>query len=395
MLRKAIYLDSASNTPLDKRVFKVMSPYLREHFVGNSHSIHEYGVEARRAIELARDKISEVTGFPTTSIFFTSGATESNNWVLKSLALHELYEEKNPKKHLVVSAIEHASIINTCKQLEKMGFSITYVQPNKNGVITTKEVIKALRFNTLLVCVMSINNETGVQNPVNAIGAVAHKNRSLMMSDCTQLLSYGGKQCCLKKIMPNVDYFTFSGHKIYGPTGTGCLIAKKGAPVYSFITGGGQEFGLRGGTSNTAGIVGLGEALRLIAKEDYSLFYDGLYDYLVKKLDQNNIPYKINCVPTHKNIVSLNLATFMDDPELASLLSNYGIACSAGSACDTNENNSIENIPSHVLVAIGIPNREIFNSVRVSFSKYTTKKDIDTFVNVIVKLKKLQEDHNE
>lgn len=392
---KTVYLDAASNTPLDKRVLKEMSPYLRESFVGNSHSIHDFGIKARRAVEDARMKISRISGFSPNNIFFTSGATESNNWVLKSLAFHEIYEEKKPKKHLVVSAIEHASIINTCKQLEEMGFSITYVQPNKNGVITTKEVIKALRFNTLLVCVMSVNNETGVQNPVNAIGAVAHKNKSLMMSDCTQLLSYGGKQCCLKKIMPNVDYFTFSGHKIYGPTGTGCLIVKTGSPVYSFITGGGQEFGLRGGTSNTAGIVGLGEAFNLIALEDYSLFFDKLYDYLVKKLDQSNIPYKINGAPAHKNIINLNFSAFMNDTELASLLSNYGIACSAGSACDTNEGLAVENVPSHVLTAMGIPDREIFNSVRISFSKYTTKKDIDTFISVMIKLKNLQEVSNE
>ena len=390
MGKKAIYLDAASNTPLDKRVFQAMAPYMRSDFVGNSHSVHDYGIRARRVLEKARDKISEVTGFSAREVLFTSGATESNNWVLKSLAMHELFEEKQPKKHLVVSAIEHASVLNTCKQLEKMGFSITYVQPNKNGVITTKNVKQALRFNTLLVCVMAVNNETGVQNPVNNIGAAAHKNKSLMMCDCTQLLSYGGGYCRLRQSMPDVDYFTFSGHKIYGPTGTGCLIASANAPIYPYISGGGQEFGLRGGTTNTAGVAGLGEALYLIAHENYKSFYEKLYNYLIEQLNKNHIPYKLNCIPDHKNIISLNFSPFMNDPELASLLSNYGIACSAGSACDTNKNSDIENLPSHVLVALGIPKQEIFNTVRISFSKYTTKHDIDAFIRVLIKLKNQQ-----
>ena len=395
MIKKDTYLDNASNTPLDQRVFRAMRPYLKENFVGNTHSIHSYGIKARQAIEKARKQVAQVTGFLPAEIFFTSGATESNNWVLKSLAYHELYEEKHPKKHLVVSAIEHASILNTCHQLEKMGFIITYVKPRPSGKISIIDIKKALRFDTLLVCVMSVNNETGVENPIAKIGKMAHENKSLMMSDCTQYLSGGGSLCNLKASLPNVDYYTFSGHKIYGPTGIGCLIAKKPAPVYSFITGGGQEFGLRGGTSNTSGIVGIAEALKLLSKEPCTNHFEKLYLYLINQLRAQRVPFKLNGEPDHKNIVNLNFSDFMNDTELASLLSVLGIACSAGSACEAADGLEVENIPSHVLTAMGIPAKEVFNSVRLSFSKYTTTKDIDAFVKVMKELKELQEAKNE
>lgn len=389
MKRKLVYLDNASNTPLDKQVFEAMRPFLKENFVGNTHSIHEFGIRARNAIEKARDQIAEATGFNRDEIYFTSGATESNNWVLKSLAFHELFEEKKPKKHIVVSAIEHASILNTCKQLEKMGFSITYVKPEPNGHISINKVHKAMRYNTLLVCVMAANNETGVVNAVSLIGALAHANKSLMMSDCTQFLSYGGKDFYLKNSLRDVDYCTFSGHKIYGPTGTGCLIASKSAPLYPFITGGAQENALRGGTSNTAGIVGLGKAIEIWSKNNYKEHYKDLYFYLLSELNKYEIPYKLNCRRSLYNIVNINFSQFMHDSELASLLATYGIACSASSACEAGGSGAdgILTVPSHVLSAMGIPETEINNSVRLSFSKYTKRSDIDTFVKVIKQLK--------
>lgn len=381
MKKKNIYLDCAANCPLDKRVFSIMKPFLEESFMGNSHSIHSFGINASKAVENARVQIAKATSFKPEEIYFTSGATESNNWVLKALAFHELFEEKTPKKHIIVSSIEHSSILRTCKDLEKMGFDITYIDPDENGVVSSKSVKAALRFDTLLVCVMSVNNELGTKNPVNSIGAVAHKNKSLMMSDCTQYLGYGDGFCKLKDRMPNVDYFTFSAHKIYGPTGVGCLIARSRAPLYPFITGGQQESGFRGGTSNTAGIVGLGEAYSLIAQNNYEPLFSELYGYLIEQLKKNKIPFKVNGDPDHKNIVNLNFSAFMHDSELASLYANYNIAVSAGSACDASED-GIETKPSHVLKAIGLSDEEIFNSVRVSFSKYTTKKDIDAFVEV-------------
>ena len=381
---KGTYLDNASNTPLDARVFSAMKPYMSEKFVGNSQSTHDFGVFSNQAVEEARDKIAAATGFNPSEIYFTSGATESNNWVLKSLALHELHKENNPKLHMVVSAIEHSSIMNTCKELESWGFNITYVKPDSYGMISVKRVRAALRYNTLLVCVMAVNNETGVANLINAIGMVAHQNKSLMMSDCTQLLSYGSSTIHLKSQFAFVDYFTFSGHKIYGPTGTGCLIARAKAPLYPFLSGGGQEKGLRGGTCNTAGIVGLGEAVSEISKTDYVPHYMNLFNTLVRLLTTNKIPFSFNVEPTHKNIISLNLSKFMNTTDLASLFANYGIAVSAGSACDTNADAQL----SHVLVAMGIDEHNINNTIRVSFSKYTTVKDVEALVKIITQFYK-------
>ena len=384
-LKNIVYLDSAANTFLDKKVFSAMLPYLKEDFMGNEHANHSHGVLAQTAVEKARQQISQVTGFNTKEIFFTSGATESNNWILQSLALHELYEEKAPKLHAVVSATEHSSIINVCKKLEKMGFLITYIQPDERGAVRTKDIRKALRYNTLFVCVMSVNNETGIKNPVNVIGDIAHKNHSYMISDCTQYLSYGGKCCNLKKKMPNVDYISLSGHKIYGPTGVGCVIARERVPLYPFIIGGGQEQGKRGGTSNTAGIVGLGEAFSLLSKESFEEKFNMLYTYLLDQLGQKHIPYKLNAIPDHKNIININCSSFMDDTELASTFSIFNISCSAGSACDSLNGNAK---PSHVLLAMGLSEHEIHNSVRVSFSKRTSTKDLDKFIAVLEDLYK-------
>lgn len=378
-MKKTLYFDSAANTPLDKKVFRAMKPFLTKGFVGNSQSIHDYGIKASNAVETSREKIAQTLGFQSDEVYFTSGATESNNWVLKSLALQELFSEKLPKKHIVVSSIEHSSIINTCHELENWGFNITYVKPDRNGMITAKEIRPALRFNTLLVCVMAVNNETGVKNPINAIGMVAHRNKSLMMSDCTQLLSYGSSECKLREQNPFVDYFTFSGHKIYGPTGTGCLIVRSRAPIYPYVVGGGQEFGLRGGTLNVAGVVGLAKAIELIAERDYRPFYEELFNYFTGKMIEKNIPFMLNVIPVHRNIISLNLSHFMNDTELASTMNNCGIACSAGSACDATSASE----PSHVLVALGLEQKDINNTIRISFSKYTTLKEIDTLVGVI------------
>lgn len=382
MRNKTYYFDSAANTSVDKEVFKAMKPFMTKGYVGNSQAIHDYGIISSVAVENSREVIANALGFKPKEVYFTSGATESNNWVLKSLALHEIYKEINPKKHIVVSAIEHSSIIKTCQELEEWGFSVTYVKPNSRGMVTAKEIRPALRFNTLLVCVMAVNNETGVKNPINAIGIIAHRNKSLMMSDCTQLLSYGASECRLKEQNPFVDYFTFSGHKIYGPTGVGCLIVRSRAPIYPLINGGSQEFGLRGGTANVAGIVGMAKAVENISKVDYKPLYENLARYFFDKLMDKGIPFTINVVPTHKNIISLNLAHFMNDTELASTLNNYGIACSAGSACDAAATNE----PSHVLLALGMNEQDINNTVRISFSKNTALKDIDALVKVIEKL---------
>lgn len=389
---KNIYLDGAANTPLDPRVFRAMKPFLSKDFVGNSFAIHDFGIKAMMTIEDARMRIARVMGFDSDEIFFTSGATESNNWVLKSIALKEYLKcQKNPtdtgiKKHLIVSKIEHSSIMSTCKFLEEFGFDITYLSPNASGQITYNAVKKALRPDTLMVCIMAVNNETGAVNAINAIGSLVHRNGSLMFSDCTQLVSLGGSHIRLG-LYDCVDYFSFSAHKIYGPTGIGCLIARKGSPLYQFMHGGGQESGLRAGTSNTASIVGMAKAIELMCKKEYKDHYVELYNYLLSLLNKNfKGKFRLNVSNGSPNIVSINLSKILSNASVsaATQLSAVGIACSAGSACDSITGE--EGVPSHVLVAQGLSPQSIHMTVRVSFTKYTTKRDIKIFIDRLLKL---------
>lgn len=387
MRLKKIYLDSAANTPLDHRVLQAMKPFLSESFMGNSHGIHADGVKAMQAVEDARNKVATGLGVKPTEVYFTSGATESNNWVLKTLALHN----DNPhRKEIVISAIEHSSILSQIPDIERLGMKVILVKPEKSGRVAIKAVKQAVTKNTLLVCIMGVNNETGVSNNINYIGRFAHLMGAWMMADCTQLFAYGDGSMNVGKLYPYVDYFTFSGHKIYGPTGIGCLIARQSKPLYPFMSGGSQEKGLRGGTHNTAGIVGIGEAVELLSHESHRAHYEELFTYFMAQIGQINeklgVNLHLNAIPSYKNIINLNCSCFSKCDDVASLLSLYGVECSAGSACDIQDNPEAEPRPSHVLVAMGIPKDEIPKSVRISLTKYTTKRDIKYLIQILTKI---------
>lgn len=384
MYRRKIYLDGAANTPLDRRVFNAMKPFMVESSVGNSHAIHEDGIRAMQAVEQARTRIARSFGVRESEIYFTSGATESNNWVLKSLVINNT----SPfRKEIVISAIEHSSILSQVSDLEKLGMKVILVQPEKSGKVSIKALKQAITKKTLLVCVMGANNETGVSNNINYIGQYAHTMGALMMADCTQLFSYGDGYMNVGKLYPSVDYFTFSGHKIYGPTGIGCLIARRSKPLYPLLSGGSQERGLRGGTHNVAGIVGLGKAVEILSHECHKEHYETLFAYFMDQITEINNKYGVdlhlNVEPTFKNIINLNCSCFTESSDVASLLALYGIECSAGSACDIQDDPEADPKPSHVLMAIGVPKEEIPRSVRFSLTKYTTKRDIKYLIKVL------------
>ena len=384
MHRRKVYVDGAANTPLDKRVLRAMKPFLSEKSVGNSHGIHEDGVRAMEAVENARKTIAQCLRVKPDEVYFTSGATESNNWVIKSLSLNN---DNSHRKEIVISAIEHSSILSQVSDLEKMGMTVKIVQPEKSGKMSIRALKQAVTKNTLLVCVMGANNETGVANNIKHIGRYVHTMGAWMMADCTQMLSYGDGYLKLGALYPTVDYFTFSGHKIYGPTGIGCLIARRSKPLYPLLSGGSQERGLRGGTHNVAGIVGLGKAVELLAHEDHKDHYVELYDYFVEQIAAINqkfgVSLRLNAEPTFKNIINLNCSSFTNCDDVASLLSLYGIECSAGSACDINDDPGSDPRPSHVLLAMGIPKNEIPRSVRISLTKYTTKRDMKYIIKIL------------
>jgi len=392
-----VFLDSASNTCLDPRVLKAMKPYLSESFVGNSRSIHDFGIKASQAIENSREKMGRVFGVPANNIVFTSGATESNNLVIKGLAYREMSskkKKKEQKRHIICGATEHDSVINPCKQLEKIGFTVTYIQPHSDGKIYLQDVKSAIREDTLLICIMAINNELGVENQTYDITTYAREHKIYTLVDCTQLVSYGKECLWLRYVYPSASFFSFSGHKIYGPLGTGCLVANddyldllKGNGL---IVGGAQELSIRGGTSNVAGIVGLAEAVELMEMQSYRTHYTDLYTYLISSLDKNfKDQWSLNAEPDHKNIVSLNFSKYFTLTEsLAADLAVAGVAVSAGSACDSDHNETEGAFnPSHVLASMNYSENDIRRTVRVSFNKKTTKKDIDY---LIVQLKYLK-----
>lgn len=394
-----IFLDAASNTPVDKRVFKAMKPYLSEDFVGNSRSIHNFGIKASEIIEEERRDVAKIFETSPFNIVFTSGATESNNMVIKGLAYAELCKEnkKEQRKHIICGATEHDSVINPCKQLEKLGFEVQYIRPGANGRISADTLKNHIRKDTMLICVMAVNNELGTTNEVAKIADQAYLRSIPTLVDCTQLVSYGGDCLQFKKLFPHASFFTFSSHKIYGPEGVGCLVANDNwldlLKNNGLVVGGAQELGLRGGTMNVAGIVGMCEAVKLMSQESYKEYYENLYYYLQVRLNETfGSKCKLNAVPEHRNIISLNFSQIINSDSLAMDLAMRGIGVSAASACDSEHDETEGGFnPSHVLSALGLTEKEIRNTIRISFCKYTTKKDIDQLILQLQDIKETNE----
>ena len=380
-LPKQTYLDGAANTPLDKRVFKAMRPYLKESFVGNSFATHAYGAVASVAIEDARLDIARTLGVGMNEVYFTSGATESNNWIIRSLA------ETHKGGHIICSAMEHNSVRKVCEKLEKDGVcSVTYIMPDKYGKIPVLAVKEAIQPKTFLCCVMGTNNETGTTNAVEEIGKICKRKKVLLLCDFTQTVTCTPGIFHLRRKFAHADFFTFSGHKIYGPTGVGCLIARDDVPLNPFIVGGSQEFGKRAGTMNTAGVIGLAEACKLLRKEQAHnlVHYRELREYLGVQLAKNGFKSTVPALHRgdHPGIISLDMSADLHFKDLARELALDDICVSAGSACDT-EHDSGEYNPSHVLSALSKTQESIQNTIRVSFTKFTTKKDIDRLVSAL------------
>jgi len=382
MGNKKTYLDGAANTPLDKNVRKAMRPYLSPSFVGNSMAAHDHGIAASIAVGTARCKIAMAVGVDPGDVFFTSGATESNNWVIKSVA-QRILEEKN-EQVIICSATEHASVLNCCKQVEEWGVRVIYVTPANKIRLDLSDLTPYLSQKIALVCVMATNNETGVFNRVNYITKTLKKLQIPSLVDCTQYVSMGGENLHLAERFPYATFMTFSGHKIYGPTGTGCLITRSPSLLKPLIVGGGQERGLRGGTTNVAGVVGLGGAVELLRNNTRLVdHYSKLAVYLVKKIKTlpNAKNIVCNVIPNQDNIWSINFSGVVNKQHLATDFALRRISVSAGSACDSQHDDiKGEFNPSHVLLVRGLKEREIRNTVRVSFTKYTTYKDIDNFI---------------
>lgn len=390
---KKIYFDGAANTPMDERAFECAKPFLINNFAGNSFALHEDGIAAAVAIEEARTKIGETLGVNPEQIIFTSGATEGNNWIIRNFAYWLEQHPEAPRRTILISAYEHSSIFNTAKSVVSNNVKVETIQDLEKGEKGLAFLEYKLKTNEIgLVCIMSINNETGSMFDINTVAALCNYYHVPFLCDCTQLIGAGYTIKDLNLRNSHINFITFSGHKIYGPTGVGCLIANNPKVIPPFIIGGAQEQGLRGGTSNTYAIVAMGEAIRLNSNSQTISHFNNLYDHFLQKLrgkqDQDhNYPLKLNSVGHFvqfaSNIISLRLDCLPNNQNFADLLINRGIECSAGSACDSNSGGVEDAKPSHVLAAFGLTLVEIRHTARISFTKYTTISDIDSLFEVI------------
>lgn len=284
---KTVYFDNSATTKTDEEVIKAMLPYLTENY-GNPSSIYKIGRENKKAIEEAREKVANVLNCETNEIYFTAGGSESDNTAIRGIA----YSYKNKGNHIITSKIEHPAVLETCKQLEKEGFEVTYIGVDENGILNLEELKKAIKPTTILISIMFANNEIGTIEPIKEIGKIAKENHIFFHTDAVQAV--GSVKIDVKEL--NIDSLSLSAHKFYGPKGIGALYMKKGVKFDKFIKGGHQERNKRAGTENVAGIVGLGKAIEFAYQdlEKHSQQIKKLRDYYVEQVKEK-IPYiKIN-----------------------------------------------------------------------------------------------------
>lgn len=390
-MAKRIYLDNGATTPVDKKVLQAMLPYFSEKY-GNAMSLHSFGQEAHSAVEKARYQVADFFGADTSEIVFTSGATESNNLVIKGVlrAYYAKSENAGKKPHIITTSFEHHCILDAAHMAEKEGLAeVTFVKPNKDGLISVAAVSSAIKDNTILVSVMYVNNEIGTVQSIAQIGKIISDKRQatsdrkypLFHTDATQAINYFN--CDVKKL--GLDLLSMSAHKIYGPKGIGVLYVKKGATIKRVQDGGDQESGMRSGTHNVPGIVGLGLALNQIKNSDLKVQNAKmleLRDYLIKRVLLEVPDVSLN---GSKKKRSPNNANFsfknVEGESLILMLDKEGIAASTGSACSSG---SLE--PSHVLLSLGMKPEETHGSLRLTLGKSITKKDIDVTVKKIIKV---------
>lgn len=374
-MKKVIYLDNAATTKVNEKVLKEMLPYFTDVY-SNPSAVYSFAAEGKKAVMEARNQVASVIGAKPEEIYFTGGGSESDNWALKATA--EAYAEKG--RHIITTKIEHHAILHTCEYLEKKGFEITYLDVDSEGKISLEELEKAIRPDTILVSVMTANNEIGTVEPIAGIGRIAHEKGTLFHTDAVQ--AYGHIPINVDDM--NIDMLSASGHKFNGPKGIGVMYIRKGIKIRSFIHGGAQERGRRAGTSNVPGIVGIGKAAAL-ANETMNARIEKevkLRDYLISRIE-NEIPYaKLNGHRTDRLPNNVNFCfRFIEGESLLILLDQQGICASSGSACTSG---SLD--PSHVLLAIGLPHEIAHGSLRLTLSDETTKEEIDFVVDELKKI---------
>ena len=374
-MAKLIYLDNAATTQVYPEVLDAMLPYFTEHY-GNPSAIYSFAGESKKAVDEARANVAALINARTEDIYFTGGGSESDNWALKATA--EAYESKG--KHIITSRIEHHAILHTCAYLEQKGYEVTYLDVDEDGKISLEELEKAIRPDTILISIMSANNEIGTIQPIKEIGKIAHDHGVLFHTDAVQ--AFGHIPIDVEEM--NIDMLSASGHKINGPKGIGVMYIRKGVKIRSFIHGGAQERKRRAGTHNVPGIVGIGTAAKLAKEnmEERSAKEIALRDHLIERV-LKEIPYtRLNGHRTDRLPNNANFCfRFIEGESMLILLDQAGICGSSGSACTSG---SLD--PSHVLLAIGLPHEIAHGSLRLTLSEATTKDDAEFVVSELEKI---------
>ncbi len=381
-MERKVYLDSAATTYVTNEVLNEMMPCYNI-FFGNPNSIHSFGREAQGIVDRARDRIAKTINAKSEEIYFTSGGTEADNWAIKGIA----HAYANKGKHIITSQIEHPAVMESCRALEKEGFEVTYLPVDKYGVVSLAALLHAIRKDTILISIMAVNNEVGTIQNIKAIGKTARENGILFHTDAVQ--AYGALKLDVEDMC--IDLMSFSSHKIYGPKGIGALYIRKGVRIANLVDGGHQERSKRGGTSNVPAIAGFGKAAEINARDLMvnNQRMKSLRDYFIRQVTEK-IPYVIvNGHPQQKvnSIVSISFE-LIEGEAILLMLDFEGIAVSTGSACTSG---TLER--SHVLSAMGIDDETANGTIRFSFSRSTTKADLDytveKLVEVVEKLRKI------
>ncbi len=374
-IKLPIYMDNHATTPMDPRVLEEMLPYFMEKFGNAASRNHSFGWAAEEGVETARERIAKLIGATTKEVIFTSGATESDNLAIKGVA--EMYREKG--NHIITAVTEHKAVLDTCKRLEKYGYRVTYLPVQKDGLIDLDDLKRAMDDKTILVTIMYANNEIGVLQPIVEIGKLCHEKGVIFHTDATQAVG----KVPVDVIKQNIDLASISGHKMYGPKGVGALYVRRKNPrvqISPIIDGGGHERGMRSGTLNVPGIVGLGKACAIaqeeMAKESCHLagLRNRLKDRIMGKLDE----VYINGSVEHRLPGNLNISfAYVEGESL--LMGINDIAVSSGSACTSA---TLE--PSYVLKALGTGDDLAHSSIRFGIGRFNTEAEVDYVADRVI-----------
>ena len=371
-MNEIIYFDNAATTPIRPEVYDAMRPYI-ESCYGNPSSVYKLARESKKAIDLARKQVADAINADSGEIFFTGCGSESDNWAIKGVAL----ALKDRGKHIITTCIEHHAILHTCEFLEENGYEVTYIPVDEYGMVSADDIKKAIRPDTILVSVMTANNEIGTIEPIKEIGAVCREKGVYFHTDAVQAV--GHIKIDVKEM--NIDLLSLSGHKIGAPKGIGALYIRKGVKIKNLIHGGQQEKGKRAGTENVIGIAALGKAIELAVSEmeDTTERLKYLRDKIINGVLKNIEYSRLNGHPEERLPGNVNISfEFIEGESMLLMLDAKGICASSGSACTSG---SLD--PSHVLIAIGLPHEKAHGSLRISLGYQNTEEEVDKLLEVL------------